>query len=160
MSKEPSNHSFGIAIDLNSKDGCNGCTTAPLAPVFQNYGFKWGKSFNDPMHYEIMKFIDNPVSAVNEVEVAINNSGINVAGKNIFGDLFLDLSKIAGIPSLSIAKETEKKVKVAGSKGSKVFTKFQFGDLEFIPLPQALGLAGLKMKFDNDDKTAVAEEIA
>jgi len=53
----PSNHAFGIAIDLNSDDGSNGASVAPVAPIFQAHGFKWGKSFKDPMHFEVNVFL-------------------------------------------------------------------------------------------------------
>jgi Transglycosylase SLT domain/D-alanyl-D-alanine carboxypeptidase len=55
-SKLPSNHSFGLAVDINPNDGTNGGTAAPLAPVFASHGFLWGQSFNDPMHFEVRTF--------------------------------------------------------------------------------------------------------
>lgn len=57
ISKLPSNHAFGIAIDLNSDDGSLGASVAPVAPIFATRGFKWGKAFNDPMHFEVSHFI-------------------------------------------------------------------------------------------------------
>jgi hypothetical protein len=60
LRKLPSNHAFGIALDLNSDDKELGASVAPVAPVFEAFGFKWGKSFNDPMHFEIDEFIDDP----------------------------------------------------------------------------------------------------
>ena len=57
LSKLPSNHSFGIAIDLNENDPGFGDSVAPVAPIFQALGFKWGKAFNDPMHFEVDRFI-------------------------------------------------------------------------------------------------------
>jgi hypothetical protein len=62
LSKLPSNHAFGIAIDLNADDGSNGASVAPVAPVFEALGFKWGISFSDPMHFEVEEIIDNPDS--------------------------------------------------------------------------------------------------
>ncbi|WP_312385148.1 M15 family metallopeptidase [Atlantibacter subterraneus] len=55
----PSNHSFGIAIDINQGDGQNGISSAPLAPIFLKYGFGWGNNFTspDPMHYEVNQFL-------------------------------------------------------------------------------------------------------
>ncbi|MBB1287034.1 M15 family metallopeptidase [Flavisolibacter sp. BT320] len=58
LSKLPSNHAFGIAIDLNEDDPGFGDSVTPVAPVFQAFGFTWGKAFNDPMHFEINKFLD------------------------------------------------------------------------------------------------------
>jgi hypothetical protein len=60
LSKLPSNHAFGIAIDLNADDGSNGASVAPVAPVFEALGFKWGISFSDPMHFEVEEFVDAP----------------------------------------------------------------------------------------------------
>ena len=60
LSKLPSNHAFGTAIDLNPDDGSLGGSVAPIAPVFEALGFKWGKSFGDPMHFEVEEFIDSP----------------------------------------------------------------------------------------------------
>jgi hypothetical protein len=62
LSKLPSNHAFGIAIDLNADDGSLGTSVKPVAPVFEALGFKWGISFNDPMHFEVEEFVDNPDS--------------------------------------------------------------------------------------------------
>lgn len=57
LSKLPSNHAFGIAIDLNADDGSLGASVAPVAPILQQHGFKWGISFNDPMHFEVDRFL-------------------------------------------------------------------------------------------------------
>ncbi|MBB2961924.1 M15 family metallopeptidase [Methylobacterium sp. R2-1] len=62
LSKLPSNHAFGIAIDLNSDDDRLGASVAPVAPVFEALGFHWGISFNDPMHFEVEEFIEDPDS--------------------------------------------------------------------------------------------------
>jgi hypothetical protein len=62
LSKLPSNHAFGIAIDLNADDGSLGKSVAPVAPVFEALGFKWGISFRDLMHFEVEEFIENPDS--------------------------------------------------------------------------------------------------
>lgn len=56
LSKLPSNHAFGIAIDLNEDDPGFGDSVAPIAPIFQSLGFTWGKAFNDPMHFEVNHF--------------------------------------------------------------------------------------------------------
>ena len=57
LSKLPSNHAFGIAIDLNEDDPGFGDSVAPVAPIFQALGFTWGKAFNDPMHFEANRFV-------------------------------------------------------------------------------------------------------
>lgn len=67
LSKLPSNHAFGIAIDLNEDDPGFGDSVAPIAPIFQSFGFSWGKSFNDPMHFEVNKFIQSEAMEENAV---------------------------------------------------------------------------------------------
>jgi hypothetical protein len=62
LSKLPSNHAFGIAIDLNASDKQLGASIAPVAPVFEALGFKWGVAFNDPMHFEVEEWVENPKS--------------------------------------------------------------------------------------------------
>lgn len=62
LSKLPSNHAFGIAIDLNSDDGSLGGSIKPVAPIFQALGFRWGIEFADPMHFEVESFIQQPSS--------------------------------------------------------------------------------------------------
>jgi hypothetical protein len=71
LSKLPSNHAFGIAIDLNADDGSNGASVAPVAPVFEALGFTWGVAFNDPMHFEVEEFIENPDSVSPHLAVAV-----------------------------------------------------------------------------------------
>lgn len=66
LSKLPSNHAFAIAIDLNSDDGSLGASVAPVAPIFQAHGFAWGKSFNDPMHFEVNRFMPADIAPLVE----------------------------------------------------------------------------------------------
>lgn len=60
-----STHSFGIAVDINWDENCNGCSnfTMPMEIVdaFESYGFRWGGRYKsifgatiDPMHFEYM----------------------------------------------------------------------------------------------------------
>jgi hypothetical protein len=79
----PSNHSFGIAIDLNESDPGFGASVAPVAPVFQALGFTWGKSFKDPMHFEINTFlnIDEIPSTTNTDEEPLTTTSKYVATK-------------------------------------------------------------------------------
>jgi hypothetical protein len=79
LSKLPSNHAFGIAIDLNADDGSNGASVAPVAPVFQALGFTWGIEFNDPMHFEIEQFIDNPDSVSAPLAAHLKGSAPSLA---------------------------------------------------------------------------------
>jgi hypothetical protein len=62
LSKLPSNHAFGIAIDLNADDGSLGGSVKPVAPIFEALGFRWGIEFADPMHFEVEEFVENPNS--------------------------------------------------------------------------------------------------
>lgn len=58
-------HSFGIAVDINWDENCNGCSsfTMPMeiVDIFESYGFRWGGRYKsifgsriDPMHFEYM----------------------------------------------------------------------------------------------------------
>lgn len=58
-------HSFGIAVDINWDENCNGCHkyTIPIeiVEIFEKYGFRWGGRYEqifgakiDPMHFEYM----------------------------------------------------------------------------------------------------------
>lgn len=58
-------HSFGIAVDINWEENCNGCSsfTMPMeiVDIFESYGFRWGGRYKsifgsriDPMHFEYM----------------------------------------------------------------------------------------------------------
>ncbi|GGE02505.1 hypothetical protein GCM10011390_21730 [Aureimonas endophytica] len=67
LSRLPSNHSFGLAIDLNANDGSLGGSVSPVAPVFEAHGFKWGKEFNDPMHFEVEEFVGSPVALSEDI---------------------------------------------------------------------------------------------
>ena len=156
ISKLPSNHSFGIAVDLNHDDGCNGCTTAPLADVFKLHGFHWGKSFNDPMHYEIEKFIDNDEPTVKDVKVKIAGKSVDLGAKAIFGDLFVAADKVTSIPNMKV-KKSKGALSLSGGGAKKSFKPMTLGDQAYLPLPQVLGTANLTLEYDNDKKLAVAK---
>jgi len=58
-------HSFGIAVDINWEENCNGCTnfTMPMeiVDIFESYGFRWGGRYKsvfgsriDAMHFEYL----------------------------------------------------------------------------------------------------------
>ncbi|GEM_PF-4106099 len=60
-----STHSFGIAVDINWEENCNGCEnfTMPIEIVdaFESYGFRWGGRYKsifggtiDAMHFEYL----------------------------------------------------------------------------------------------------------
>lgn len=58
-------HAFGIGVDINYEENCNGCTKfdmpKEISDTFEMYGFRWGGhypligSYIDPMHFEYMK---------------------------------------------------------------------------------------------------------
>ena len=89
LSKLPSNHSFGIAIDLNENDPGFGDSVAPVAPIFQSLGFTWGKAFNDPMHFEVNRFI-NPVDIGNRLSMKYIATKQHVLNRGVPPDDFLD----------------------------------------------------------------------
>lgn len=60
-----STHAFGIAVDINSVENCNGCSNFDMPPevvdAFEAYGFRWGGRYKsifgstiDAMHFELM----------------------------------------------------------------------------------------------------------
>jgi len=60
-----STHAFGISVDINWDENCNGCSsfTMPMeiVDIFESYGFRWGGRYKaifgstiDPMHFEYM----------------------------------------------------------------------------------------------------------
>ncbi|MFA6081556.1 MAG: M15 family metallopeptidase [Patescibacteria group bacterium] len=60
-----STHSFGISVDINWDENCNGCSnyTMPMeiVDIFESYGFRWGGRYKsifgstiDPMHFEFL----------------------------------------------------------------------------------------------------------
>ena len=57
-----SNHSFGLAIDINSLENQRG-TVGEMHPlvveIFKNWGFAWGGDWNytDPMHFELERIV-------------------------------------------------------------------------------------------------------
>jgi hypothetical protein len=58
-------HAFGIAVDINYDENCNGCKNydmpKEISDTFEVYGFRWGGhypligSYIDPMHFEYMR---------------------------------------------------------------------------------------------------------
>lgn len=60
-----STHAFGISVDINWDENCNGCSnyTMPMeiVDIFESYGFRWGGRYKsifgstiDPMHFEYL----------------------------------------------------------------------------------------------------------
>jgi len=155
LSRLPSNHAFGIAIDLNEDDGSLGSSVAPVAPVFEAFQFKWGKSFNDPMHFEVKKFVDQPRSIVQEVVVVLDGSNIDLGAKNLMGVLVADVSKAGSLPGVSVERGSGASMKFKGPSRTQSLAVNRFGnDLAFVSLPQLAGIAGFNVDFDNTTKTA------
>ncbi|MCX7109002.1 MAG: M15 family metallopeptidase [Proteobacteria bacterium] len=155
LSKEPSNHAFGIAIDLNADDGSLGASVAPTAPVFEALGFRWGKAFNDPMHFEVKTFIDRPRSIVTDVNVQKNSKPLDLGAKNLLGGLVANIDKSTVSLDLTITTSARKKsIKVAGKGGSQTLTPLCLGECSYVSLPLLAGIAGLSIRFNNDTKTA------
>jgi hypothetical protein len=154
LSKEPSNHAFGIAIDLNSDDGSLGESVAPVAPVFEALKFKWGRSFDDPMHFEIESFLDHPRSIVQDVAVVLNDRNIDLGARNLMGNLVLDTSKVNSLTGVSTEPAGGSKMLFKGPARARKLSVQRFGDLTFVSLPQLCGIAGLKVDYDNESKIA------
>lgn len=160
LSKTPSNHSFGIAIDLNSDDGSLGATVAPVAPVFEAFDFKWGKSFNDPMHFEVERFLDHARPSVQDVSVVLNDKDVDLGAKNMMGNLVMDVAKSEALPGISVEHDGSK-ISVKGPAGSRKLPVQRFGDsLGFVSLPLLSGIADLRLNFNNDTKVAQLTNVA
>ena len=89
LSKWPSNHAFGTAIDLNEDDPGFGDSVAPVAPVFEAFGFLWGKSFNDPMHFEVQRFMSTEEIGA-RVDMKYIRTKQHVFNRGVPPDSFLD----------------------------------------------------------------------
>jgi hypothetical protein len=160
LSKLPSNHAFGIAIDLNADDGSLGASVAPVAPVFEAFKFKWGKSFNDPMHFEVASFVDHPRSIVQDVAVVLNNHNIDLGAKNLMGNLVADASKAQSLPGVSVEPVAGVKMKFKGPSKAQILPVERFGDdLAFVSLPRLSAIAGFGVDFDNNAKVAQLSKI-
>jgi hypothetical protein len=159
LSKKPSNHAFGIAIDMNADDGSLGASVAPVAPVFEALGFVWGKAFQDPMHFEVKKIIDHPTSIAQNLTTMIGSAHVGLAAINFNGEPLAPISnveKVFGVKAGALGK-TSVKITVGGK--SKTLTTHMIGGKPFVSLPQAAGVAKLKTVLDNKAKTAFFEPV-
>jgi hypothetical protein len=160
LSKLPSNHAFGIAIDLNADDGSLGASVAPVAPVFEAFKFKWGKSFNDPMHFEVENFVDHPRSIVQDVAIVLNGQNIDLGAKNLMGNLVADTSKVHFLPGVSAESASGATMKFKGPNKVQSLPVKRFGDdLAFVSLPRLSAIAGFSVDFDNNAKVAKLTKV-
>ncbi len=105
VSHEPSNHSFGIAIDLNEDElplntndtGLIPGTVRPLAPTFIALGFRWLQNSGDPMHFEIATPIDHPSSSVKPVFVDRANTRLAIQAYLIGGHTMVSTADFAAV---------------------------------------------------------------
>lgn len=118
LSKTPSNHAFGIAIDLNSDDGSLGESVAPVAPVFQKLWFVWGKSFADPMHFEVARFINHPRSVASAVKTRLAGAPLAFDTINFGGEVMAPLGQIDAALKLSYSPSVGQRVRGQGRGGS------------------------------------------
>ncbi len=155
LSKSPSNHSFGIAIDLNSDDGSLGGSVSPVAPTFEKHGFKWGKSFNDPMHFEVETFVDHPKPSAQAVTVKRGGVAVDLGAMNLGGHVMLDLAKASRVFSFVRVSSGGGFVRCkCGSKEASLRVTV-VGGTEYVFLTMTSALAGLVVEgWDNVTKTA------
>jgi hypothetical protein len=154
LSKEPSNHAFGIAIDLNADDGSLGASVAPVAPVFEALQFKWGKSFSDPMHFEVKTFVDHPRSITQDVVAHLDGAPVDIGAMNLTGNLVADVAKASAALRVVASPANGPKVRLKGPGGTRTLNVRQLGDNMYASLPHIAGLAKLKMSYDNQAKIA------
>lgn len=154
LSKTPSNHSFGIAIDLNSDDGSNGGSVRPMAPCFTRLGFRWGITFNDPMHFEVETFIDSARPNVARAVVMLHNNELQIGGLNAFGHVVVPVLKVEENFAVTRITQTAKSIKLASGSTTKTMPLEVFGDRGFVRLSDVAALLGLSISWDNATKTA------
>lgn len=152
LSKEPSNHAFGIAIDLNADDGSLGASVAPVAPVFEHLGFRWGKAFSDPMHFEVKTFIDHPKALSAPVTVTIDGKQSELQAKNLFGDVVAKLEDLEKLFDLDVSPASETSIIAHGKSGTALTELRQFGDQVYASLQPLAGAGGFHSHFDNVSK--------
>lgn len=96
-----------------------GASVAPVAPVFEALGLKWGKSFDDPMHFEVKTFIDHPRSITQDVVAHLDNGPIDLGARNLMGHLMVDVSKATTALGLVAGPATRSKVRFEGGSRSR-----------------------------------------
>lgn len=62
---------------------------APVAPVFEAFGFIWGKMFNDPMHFEVSRFL-SPDEIEGRIDMKYIHTKQHVHNRGVPPDAFLD----------------------------------------------------------------------
>ncbi len=153
LSKEPSNHAFGIAIDLNADDGSLGASVTPVAPVFEALQFRWGKAFNDPMHFEVKTFVDHPRPIAQEVMASLDDQSVDIGARNFMGNLVADVAKVSGALGIAVENKGDSKVRLKGKGGTRTLQVQRLGDRYYASLPHIAGVARLAMSYDNEAKT-------
>jgi hypothetical protein len=81
LTDTPSNHSWGIAGDLNAPSNCFGCSSHTIPPamgsLWEDFGFRWGGNYSgtkDWMHFE---FMESPADAERYLERAEGEFGMD-----------------------------------------------------------------------------------
>lgn len=157
VSKAVSNHAFGIAIDLNADDGSLGASVAPLAPVFEAYGFRWGRNFRspDPMHFEVRTFIDDPKPLTRPVTVRLRGAALNVGATNFEGSVWCDQGLgLAAFEAVAVRETRSATTVYARGKQSRVTARL-INRRRCLLLTELAGAAGFTTTWDNATKTAV-----
>ncbi|MEU4238207.1 M15 family metallopeptidase [Actinoplanes sp. NPDC026619] len=109
--KKPSNHSWGLALDLNwdknpeSRDGKNH-TNLPawVAQLWGRYGFAWGGNYHghhkDPMHFEFMGSPDDADDMLSKARRDLGHQKIDIPEKYTVkaGDTLALIAKRLNIP--------------------------------------------------------------
>jgi hypothetical protein len=154
LSKLPSNHSFGIAIDLNSDDGSLGGSVKPVAPFFERQGFLWGIAFSDPMHFEIEKFMDGARPSVHGITVMKGGVALDMGALNLKGHVMVPVVKCEALLGLKRVSQGRGSITMTHGSDFHTFELEIVDETGYILLTEASALAGLTMKWDNTTKTA------
>jgi len=159
LSKDPSNHAFGIAIDLNADDGSLGASVSPVAPFFQAVGFRWGISFNDPMHFEVTTFVDHPEPIATPIKVVRAGAALSLDGQNLAGHPVVSAAKAEKEFKFKRLSATSSTIRFKGKSSERTLKFTRLGDYDFVLLTEVASLAGLGFVWDNASKTATLTDI-
>src|SRR6185369_6160600 len=92
----------------------------------------------------------------------LDDRSIDLGGRNLMGNLVIDVSKAGRLPGVSAERNGASRMKFRGGPAkTQTLPIERFGnDLAFVSLPRLTAIAGLGMDFDNDAKVVKLSRIA
>jgi hypothetical protein len=74
LTQTPSNHSWGLAIDINAPENCFGCSThtipAWMVELFTRYGFRWGGDYSGTKDWMHLEYLGSMTDAAKDTDRA------------------------------------------------------------------------------------------